>query len=125
VQEAVALTGLQLAVLDVIWEHGEASTHDVWSTVCDQRPLALTTVATILSRLERKNVLLHRREGRHYVYRATMSREDVRRSKIRELTDTLFDGDPVDLLGHLVAANGIDDERRRRIRALLDGRGSE
>jgi predicted transcriptional regulator len=125
VQEAAALTGLQLAVLDVIWEHGEASTHDVWSHVCDRRPLALTTVATILSRLERKKVLLHRREGRHYVYRATMSRDDVRRSKIRELTDTLFDGDPVDLLGHLLAANGIDDERKRRIRALLDGRGSK
>ena len=124
-QEAAALTGLQLAVLDVIWEHGEASTHDVWSRVCEGRPLALTTVATILSRLERKKVILHRREGRHYVYRATMSREDVRRSKIRELTDTLFDGDPVDLLGHLVVANGIDEDRRRRIRALLDTRESE
>jgi predicted transcriptional regulator len=125
VQEAAALTGLQLAVLDVIWEYGEASTHDVWSQVSARRPLALTTVATILSRLERKKVLRHRREGRQYVYRALMSREEVRRSKVRELTNTLFDGDPVDLLGHLVEANGIDEARRRRIRALLDGAAAE
>ena len=43
-----------------------------------------------MSRLERKDVLTHRREGRQYVYRATVTRSDVRRSKVRELTEHLF-----------------------------------
>jgi BlaI family penicillinase repressor len=121
VQEAASLTGLQLAVLDVLWEEGEATAHRVWTRVRIRRPLALTTVSTILARLERKSVLEHRREGRRHVYRARVSRRDVRSSKVRALTEALFDGDPVGLVEHLVDGGGIDPVRARRIRDLLDG----
>jgi predicted transcriptional regulator len=120
VHDAAALTGLQLAVLHVLWEEGEATTHDVWSRVSAHRPLALTTIATVLSRLERKQVLEHRREGRQYVYWATVTRHDVRRSKIRELVETLFDGNPADLVGHVVEGNGIDADGMQRLRRLLE-----
>ncbi len=123
-REATALTELQLAVLDVLWDQGEATTQDVWSRVVLERPLALTTVATVLSRLERRNVLRHRREGRQYVYWATVSRHDVRRWKVRALTDTLFGGDPVELLGHVAQSNGVDEDGVRRIRQILDEAGA-
>ena len=119
-QETVGLTGLQLSILDVLWERGEATTHDVWERLTEARPLALTTVATIMSRLERKRVLEHRRDGRQYVYRATVSRSEVRRSKIRELTENLFGGDPAELLSHLVRADEVDRGELERIRELLD-----
>lgn len=119
-QEAVGLTGLQLSILDVLWERGEATTQDVWEQITEGRPLALTTVATILSRLERKRVLTHRREGRQYVYRAVVSRSEVRRSKVRELTESLFGGDPAALLNHLVRADEVDEAELRRMRELLD-----
>lgn len=120
VQETVGLTGLQLSILDVLWERGEATTHDVWQRLTEVRPLALTTVATIMSRLERKRILEHRRDGRQYVYRATVSRSEVRRSKVRELTENLFGGDPAELLSHLVRADEVDREELQRIRELLD-----
>jgi predicted transcriptional regulator len=120
VQEAVGLTELQLSILDVLWERGEATTQDVWSCLTKGRPLALTTVATIMARLERKRVLTHRRDGRQYVYRATVTQSEVRRSKVRELTESLFGGDPTELLSHLVRADTVDDEELRRIRDMLD-----
>jgi predicted transcriptional regulator len=120
VQDAATLTGLQLEVLDVLWDEGEATARGVWSRVTTERPLALTTVSTILSRLERKEVLEHRREGRRYVYRAKVSRREVRRSKIRNLTETMFDGDAAGLVEHLVDLDGLDRTRARRIRDLLD-----
>ena len=119
-QETVGLTGLQLSILDVLWERGEATTQEVWATLTQERSLALTTVATIMSRLERKEVLTHRRQGRQYVYRATVSRSDVRRSKVKELTEHLFGGDPAALMNHLVRADQVDQEELRRMRALLD-----
>ena len=119
-QEAVGLTGLQLAILRVLWERGEATTQDVWEQVTVGRPLALTTVATIMSRLERKHVLTYRRDGRQHVYRATVSRSDVRRSKVKELTENLFGGDPAALLSHLVRTDDLDPEELKRIRAMLD-----
>jgi BlaI family penicillinase repressor len=120
VHETVGLTGLQLSILRVLWERGEATTQDVWACVTVGRPLALTTVATIMSRLERKRVLTHRRDGRQYVYRATVSRSDVRRSKVRELTENLFGGDPAALLSHLVRTDGVDPQELKRFRAMLD-----
>lgn len=119
-QESVGLTGLQLSILRILWERGEATTQDVWRSLAPRRPLALTTVATIMSRLERKSVLTHRREGRQYVYRATVTRSEVRRSKVRELTENLFGGDPAELLSHLVRADDVDADELHRIRALLD-----
>ncbi len=119
-RESAGLTALQLSILDVVWERGEATTQDVWEALRRARPLALTTIATIMSRLERKEILTHRRVGRQYVYSATVSRSDVRRSKVRELTEHLFDGDPTELLHHLVRGEGVAERDLERIRALLD-----
>lgn len=122
-RDTVGLTGLQLSILRVLWDRGEATTQDVWERLTEDRPLALTTVATIMSRLERKRVLTHRREGRQYVYRATVTRSDVRRSKVRELTENLFGGDPSALLSHLVRADEVDAAELSRIREMLDEAG--
>lgn len=123
-QQAVGLTGLQLSILRVLWDRGEATTHEVWEGVAQERHLALTTVATILSRLERKRILTHRRAGRQYVYRATVSRAEVRRSKVRDLTETLFDGDAAALVSHLLRSDQVDAEELDRIRAsLANGKG--
>ncbi len=119
-QDTVGLTGLQLSILQILWDREEATTQDVWQAIQAERPLALTTVATILSRLERKKVLTHRREGRQHVYRATVSRAEVRRSKVRDLMETLFDGDPAALVSHLVGEDEVDAEELARIRALVE-----
>ena len=113
------MTELQVAVLAVLWELDEASTQDVWQRVGLDRGLALTTVATILSRLERRGILGYRRVGRQHVHRALVTRAEVRTSKIRELTEVLFDGDPVELLGHVVESEEISAEGVRRLRAAL------
>jgi BlaI family transcriptional regulator, penicillinase repressor len=127
VQDSVGLTGLQLSILHVLWDQGEATTQQVWEVLNRDRALALTTVATLLSRLERKSVLSHRREGRQYVYTATVTQSEVRRSKVRELTENLFGGDATALLSHLVRADDVRAEELARIRELLDAaeRGPE
>ena len=119
-EETVGLTGLQLTILQVLWDRGEATTQDVWEAVNEERSLALTTVATLLSRLEKKGVLTHRRDGRQYVYRATVSRAEVRRSKVRELTENLFGGDAAALMTHLVRADEVDAGELARIRDMID-----
>ncbi len=119
-QDTVGLTGLQLAILQILWERGEATAHEVQEALQEERPLALTTVATLLSRLERKKVLTHRRDGRQYVFRPTVSRSEVRRSKVRELTESLFDGDPAALVSHLVRADEVDSDDLARIRTLIE-----
>ena len=111
---------MQISILQVIWEREEATTQDVWEALSRERPLALTTVATLLSRLERKRVVSHRQMGRQFLYRATVTRAEVRHSKVRELTDTLFGGDASALLSHLVSSEEVDARELDRIRAALE-----
>lgn len=117
--DTVGLTGLQLRILRVLWERGEATTQDVWEAVRLERELALTTVATLLSRLEKKGVVAYRRRGRQHVYRPEVTCGEVRRSKVRDLTETLFGGDPAALVTHLVRGEDVGAEELDRIRALI------
>ena len=119
-QDSLGLTGLQLSILHIMWDLGEATTQQVLEVLNRDRSLALTTVAMLLSRLERKSVLTHRREGRQYIYRATVTQSEVRQSKVRELTENLFGGDATALLSHLVRADGFEADELDRIRELLD-----
>lgn len=114
-----SLTELQLAILGILWERGEGSTSDVHQALLPERGLALTTVATLLSRLEKKGVVVHRKEGRQHVYRPTVSRGEVRASKVEELMETLFDGDATALVSHLVDPDTVTRSELDRIRTLI------
>jgi len=113
----VALSDLQIAVMRVLWEHGERSVTDVAATLGEERGLKYTTVATLLTRLEKRGVVRPRREGRQLVYRALVSEPQVRRSMVAELIDSLFGGNAQELVAHLVSESEIargDLERARK-----------
>ena len=115
-----ALTELQLAILQILWECGEATTQEVHAAMAEVRGLALTTVATLLSRLEKRGVLSHRKEGRQYVYWALVTEKEVRHSKVRELTASLFEGDPSALVRHLVRAHEVDRDELERLVDMIE-----
>jgi predicted transcriptional regulator len=76
-------------------------------------------VATVLSRLEKQNVVTRRLDGRQYVYRPTVTENQVRRSMVADLVGSLFEGDPAALVSHLVSDAELEDGDLERVRALL------
>ncbi|MEP6939309.1 MAG: BlaI/MecI/CopY family transcriptional regulator [Rudaea sp.] len=116
----VALSELQIAVVRVLWQRGEASVTDIAAVLAAERGLAHTTVATLLTRLEKRGVVGLRREGRQLVYRAEVSESRVRRSMVADLVGSLFGGDARELVAHLVSereiAPGDIARARRRLR---------
>jgi BlaI family penicillinase repressor len=109
---------LQHAIMSVLWARGEATSSDVHGALLEERGLAFTTIATMLRKMEDKGIVAHRAEGRQFVYRPTVSEDQVRRSMVGELVERLFGGDPKALVAHLVSENEIDaaelsDLRRR------------
>jgi BlaI family transcriptional regulator, penicillinase repressor len=120
------LTGLQLAVMRVLWARGEATVVDVQEMLReDDRPLAQTTVATLLSRLEKRGVVSYRLEGRQYVYSALITEEDVRESVLADVTEGLFHGDVATLVSHLLTASEAGMSDLAKVRALIDAREQE
>ena len=119
------LGDLQHAIMRVLWDQGEASVAEVHRAVQGDRERALTTIATMLSKMERKGVVAHRVEGRQYVYRATVSEADVKRTMVSDLLELLFSGDASALVGHLLTEQEIDRKELERLRALIAQRRVE
>jgi BlaI family transcriptional regulator, penicillinase repressor len=116
----VILSELQLAVVRVLWERGMVTTAEVQSALAPERNLAHTTVATLLTRLEKRGVVASRRDGRQLIYRPLVTENDVRRSMVSELVASLFQGDPQALVTHLVQESEIRPGDIERMRKLLD-----
>jgi len=92
---------LELLCLRALWSIGEASVKDVQTVVAESRPLAYTTIMTVLERLLRKGRLTRRKAGRAFLYAPVASRDEMRQLAVRELIDGFFDGKPEHLLAYL------------------------
>lgn len=101
------LGDLQLAILRTLWESGEAPVAKVHDALSD-RGLALTTIATMLRKMEDKGLVAHRDQGRQFFYRAEVDPAVVHKNLVGDLVTRLFDGDPMALVNHLLRAGDID-----------------
>jgi BlaI family transcriptional regulator, penicillinase repressor len=119
----ISLSELQIALMRVLWDRGETSTADVAAVLADERGLAHTTIATLLTRLEKRGVVVQRRDGRQLFYRAAVEESEVRRSMVADLIGSLFAGDANELVAHLVQEAEIAPDDLARIRQRLAGGG--
>lgn len=115
------LGDLQYAIMRVLWEEGEATVARVQERLSSgaERDRALTTIATMLSKMEKKGVVAHKSSGRQFVYRALVLEKDVHRSMVQELTQRLFRGDFSALVSHLLSEQEIDRKELDRLRAQI------
>ncbi len=114
------LTDVQMSILRHLWSRGEATVAEIWEALHAERGWAQTTVATLLTRLERRGVVTHRADNRVYVYRALVTEEDVQHSMVSELTERLFDGDVAALMSHLLTAQEMGPGDLARVREMMD-----
>jgi BlaI family penicillinase repressor len=120
VPETHELTELQISILRLMWTRGEVSVAEVWEALYPERRLAQTTVATLLTRLERRGVIARRADQRQYLYRALVSEGEVQQSMVSELTERLFAGDMTALVNHLLTSQEVAPGDLARLRALIN-----
>jgi len=119
------LGDLQLAIMRSLWQKGEATVAEVHEELAAERGLALTTIATMLAKMEKKGVVDHRMDGRRFVYRPRVDEGQVRRSMVAELTSQLFRGDVTALVNHLLSEHDVDAAELAQWKALLAAREKE
>jgi predicted transcriptional regulator len=113
------LADLQLAIMEVLWTRGEASVGDVKEALHDSRPLAYTTIGTMLAKLEEKGLVTHRVDGRVNIYRSLVPREKVSRSMVDDLVERLFAGDVAGMVCHLLEDANVSRDELNRVKAML------
>jgi predicted transcriptional regulator len=113
---------LQYAIMRVLWSEREASVNRVFEALPAEHRRALTTIATMLTKMEKKGVVSHRSEGRQFVYLPEVEEQDVRRTMVEDLTERLFDGDVAALVSHLLTEQEIDRDELGQLQKLIEAR---
>ena len=116
--ELTPLSDAEKEIMELVWDHGELSATEVRELL--SKPLARTTVQTMVMRMVEKGWLRHRAIGRTFVFSPTVPREESHGVKVRELIDSAFGGRAEELMLSLLEYRGLSEAEAKKIRAILD-----
>ena len=120
-----SLTPHELAIMQVLWRNGEASVAEVRDQLDYSRPLAYTTVATMLTKMEANGQVTRRTEGRVNIYRAAIQETSVNRSMVTDLAGRLFGGDVTQMVSHLLDGCDVSRDELDRLKSLIHEKEKE
>jgi BlaI family transcriptional regulator, penicillinase repressor len=115
------LTPAELEIMNILWDHGPATVQAVVGRLSPERPLAYTTVQTVLNVLHRKGKVTRIYKNRAYHYKAGLSRARNARSAIRGMVASVFGGAPEQLVLAMVESEQLTPEQIENLQRLLDG----
>ena len=107
------------SVMEVLWDESPLTAQDVVDRVAPARDWTANTVKTLLGRLLSKGVIAHEADGRRYLYRPLVAREDYVEGESRRFIDRLFRGRLTPLVAHLAERDALTDQDIAEIEALL------
>ena len=116
-----SLTEAELRLMDVIWDKGSATVADVAEALPKELGLAYNTVLTTMRILEDKGYLEHTKpaEGRAFVYRPVVGREEASRNAVRHLISKFFRNSPELLVLNVLNDEELSETELQRIRQLV------
>jgi predicted transcriptional regulator len=114
------ITDSERTILEVLWGQDEASVREVADELSRNKPVAYTTVLTMLNVLSKKGLVTHRPEGRAFIYRAAITREQARKRALDHLLQQFFKGSPNILAQHLVSEHDIDPAELSMLQGKVD-----
>jgi BlaI family transcriptional regulator, penicillinase repressor len=122
---APRLTASQLEIMRVLWDRTEATVVEIHQALSAGRELAPTTIATLLSRLDKRGLVSYRTEGRQYVYRALIGERDAQQHALGEVTRGWFAGDVAGMVSQLLSSHEIRPGDLARVRELIEAKERE
>jgi BlaI family transcriptional regulator, penicillinase repressor len=115
------VTEAELALLQVLWDHGPATIRQLVERVYKQTGTSVyATVQKLLDRLEVKGCVQRERGGPVHIFRAAINRDELIGRRLRAVADSLCGGSLSPLLTHLVEGRGLSDQERRELRGLIE-----
>ena len=112
-----SFTDKELEIMGVVWELGEVTVKDVQDRLPGDRHY--NSVLTIIRVLERKGHLIHREQGRTYVYRAKKSQQKARQLMLSHLVKQIFGGSAASLVMNLVETGDLTREDIEAVRQRI------
>ena len=106
--------------MNVLWQKGWATVHEVLQALPSKPALAYNSVLTIIRILEKKGYVKHVKDRRAHVYTPQVDRQAATRSEVRQLVNRFF-GNSHELLAlNILQDKGIDADEIDHLRQLLE-----
>ena len=116
---------LQRAIIEIVWEQGEATVREVWERLRQKKEMVYTTILTSMQRLERDGWLTHRAEGNKNIYMATKTRAQAGAGSVRKFLHKMFNGNAALLFQQLVEEDELSDKELHELKRLIDQKEKE
>ncbi len=117
---SLTLTEAELRIMNVLWDKGPATVHEVLQALPPKPSLAYNSVLTIIRILETKGYVKHVKDGRAHVYAPKIDRKDATRFEVRHLVSRFFGNSHEQLVLNILEEASIDAEELARVRQLLE-----
>jgi predicted transcriptional regulator len=117
---AGTLTPQELAIMKVVWRLETATVRDVYEALRKERPIAYTTVMTMMKVLDDKGYLEKTMVERAHVYKPTKPRSQVVGAMVRDFVDRVFDGASESLLLHLAKDARLTERQRKAVTRIIE-----
>ena len=111
----------ELVVMEALWEQSPLTANDVADRVTAARDWSAQTVKTLLSRLMAKDVIAADQDGRRFLYRPLVAREDYVASESGRLVNRLFGGRVSPLVAQLASQDQLTEDDIAELEAILKG----
>jgi predicted transcriptional regulator len=115
---------LQLEILKVLWAQPGATVQEVQEIVDSKRPLAYTTIATMLKKMEARGLVVHEKIGRLFKYQANVSQDEISDSVVGDVLNSLFSNHLPSLVNHLLDRDKVSALELNEIEKLITERKS-
>lgn len=116
-------TEAELELMNILWESGPSTVQEVVLRLPPGRPLAYTTVQTVLNVLHRKGSVRRKLRDRAYHYEAVVSRFDAASTALRDLVGKLFGGSAEELVLAMVKSRQLSPQKLSELRKLVEEAG--
>jgi len=107
---AKSISNAEFEIMNVLWADAPLGASDVAARVSKKMKWSSKTVKTLLARLVEKGALGHRSEGRRYLYRPLITRDEYAAGETETLANKLFGGRAAPLVAHLADTRGLSRE---------------
>jgi predicted transcriptional regulator len=118
--KSATLTEAELRIMNVLWERGSATVHEVLQALSTRPSLAYNSVLTTIRILETKGYVKHLKDKRAHVYMPKIDRKDATRSEVRHLVNRFFGNSHEQLVLNILEEGNIDADELARVRKMLE-----
>ena len=112
------LSRRETQIMDVVFQLGEATAAEILEHLPD--PPSYSAVRALLTILEEKGHLIHRRDGARYVYAPTLANDKAQQSALNHLLKTFFSGSASQVVAALLSTNDLSPDELEELARLIE-----